>query len=152
MLHDVGKRLLDQSVEGGIDRSGQTEIASRDRDPYRETGRPAEFHQSHDSADTERWLRGRGRGVHHSQDLAQLGQRRPARPDHFGQRAAGHVRLIVHGDPGQSGLHDHHADAVRHDVVQFPGDPVSFPDPGHRQAGFFPGAELLGRRRQTASQ
>jgi hypothetical protein len=152
VLHDVGKRLLDQSVERVIDRSGQTDIASRGGDPHRETGRPAQFRQRHDSADTERWPRGRGRGVHHAQDLAQLGQRRPARPDHFGQRGAGHVRLIVHGDPGQSGLHDHHADAVRHDVVQFPGDPVPFPAPGHCQAGRFPGAKLLGRRRQTASQ
>jgi hypothetical protein len=58
----------------------------------------------------------------------------------------------VHGDPGQSGLHDHHADAVRHDVVQFPGNPVSFSDPGHRQAGFFPRTQLLGRRRQAANQ
>ena len=31
-------------------------------------------------------------------------------------------------------------------------DFLQFPDPCHRQAGLFPGVELLGRRRQPADQ
>ncbi len=54
--------------------------------------------------------------------MAQLGHGRAAAGFHGEQRGRGLGRVGGEHLPGRAGLHDHHADVVRHHVVQFAGE------------------------------
>ena len=69
----------------------------------------------------------------HAQHPLHLAQRLPAHRLDRAQRRPGLIGLAVEHVLAEPGLHGDHGHAVRHHVVQFPGDPE--PLPGHRVAG-----------------
>jgi hypothetical protein len=128
VLERVGQGLLHDPVCGQLDADGQLAALAVDGELHRQTGLPDLRHERRQVG--QRRLRGerpgRGFGPQHADQPPHLGQRAAADLLDGPQHLAG--RALLDDPPLGSGLDDHHRDAMRDRVVQFPRDPGAFLD------------------------
>ncbi len=152
VLHDVGQRLLNQAVKGDVDCSRRSRIASGHGHPDREPASTPTLDQRDDPGQPERWSPLVATVEAHSDDPTQLDHRRPPRLHDFLERCPGQVGLGGEGDAGGPGLHHHHAEGVRDDVVQVPGYPIALGLGDERQPHLLFPTQPSRRHRESLGQ
>jgi hypothetical protein len=125
VLPHVGQRLLDHPVGGQADALGQRPRLALQRERHRPARRPGLLQQVPQLV--KAGLRGQVGGLvvgpQYAEQPPHLGQRLSAGGRDRGQRLPGPLRLAGQRVAGPVRLDHHHADVVRHHVVQFAGDP-----------------------------
>jgi hypothetical protein len=128
VLERVGQGLLHDPVSGKLDADGQLAALAVDAELHRQPGLADLRHERRQVG--QRRLRrersGRRVGPQHADQPPHLGQRAAADLLNGLQHLAG--RALPDDAPLGAGLDDHHRDAVRDRVVQFPRDPGALLD------------------------
>ena len=131
----VGQALLHDPVGGQVDAGRQRPGLPPDRDGHRQTG---VAHVPDEVVEARETRLGGERRVlvgalaERPEHPPQLAERLPPRVLHGGDRAPRPLGVGVEHRLGGLGLHDHHAQAVGHDVVHLPRDAGALL--GHRRA------------------